>query len=49
VTFSVGVASFDAGVTSAEEALRRADDLMYLAKRRGKNAVEFATFGSALS
>jgi diguanylate cyclase (GGDEF)-like protein len=45
VTFSMGVASFLAGVTSVEDALRKADDLMYFAKRRGKSAVEFATFG----
>ena len=45
VTFSMGVASFVAGATSVEDALRRADDLMYFAKRRGKSAVEFATFG----
>jgi diguanylate cyclase (GGDEF)-like protein len=45
VTFSLGVASFMAGVTSVEDALRKADDLMYIAKRGGKNAVEFATFG----
>jgi diguanylate cyclase (GGDEF)-like protein len=47
LTFSMGVASFVAGVTSVEDALRKADDLMYLAKRRGKNTVEFATFGTA--
>lgn len=45
VTFSMGVASFTAGVTSVEDALRKADDLMYFAKRRGKSTVEFATFG----
>ncbi len=47
VTFSIGVASFMAGVTSGEDALRKADDLMYFAKRRGKNTVEFATFGDS--
>jgi diguanylate cyclase (GGDEF)-like protein len=46
VTFSMGVASFMAGVTSVEDALHKADDLMYFAKRRGKNTVEFATFGN---
>jgi diguanylate cyclase (GGDEF)-like protein len=45
LTFSLGVASFMAGVTSVEDALRKADDLMYIAKRGGKNTVEFATFG----
>jgi diguanylate cyclase (GGDEF)-like protein len=48
VTFSVGVVSFMEGVSSVEDALRKADDLMYLAKRRGKNTVEFATFGDGL-
>jgi diguanylate cyclase (GGDEF)-like protein len=49
LTFSMGVATFMMGVTSVEDALRKADDLMYFAKRRGKSTVEFATFGDAFT
>jgi diguanylate cyclase (GGDEF)-like protein len=45
VTFSVGAATFVAGSSSMEAALREADTLMYAAKTGGKNAARFAVFG----
>jgi diguanylate cyclase (GGDEF)-like protein len=47
VTFSVGVATFPAGMDSVEKALKEADELMYSAKRRGKNCAAFAVYGEA--
>jgi diguanylate cyclase (GGDEF)-like protein len=47
VTFSVGVATFPAGMDSVEGALKEADELMYSAKRDGKNRAAFAVFGEA--
>jgi diguanylate cyclase (GGDEF)-like protein len=41
VGFSIGVAVFHAPPESAEEAIRRADALMYKVKRAGKNAILF--------
>jgi diguanylate cyclase (GGDEF)-like protein len=38
-TISIGVAELARGSASAEELLRRADDALYRAKRRGRNAV----------
>lgn len=38
ITFSAGVAQFEAGET-AESAIKRADQAMYLAKRQGRNRV----------
>ena len=39
VTFSIGVVTWDAPPASVDEMLRTADDLMYAAKRLGKNTV----------
>jgi diguanylate cyclase (GGDEF)-like protein len=39
VTFSVGVVTWDIPPTSVDDVLRAADDLMYTAKRLGKNTV----------
>jgi diguanylate cyclase (GGDEF)-like protein len=39
VTFSIGVATWDEPPASFDEMLRRADELMYAAKRQGKNTV----------
>jgi diguanylate cyclase (GGDEF)-like protein len=47
VTFSVGVATFSAGMDSVEAALREADELMYRAKRGGKNRAAFGVFQEA--
>lgn len=49
VTFSVGAATFSAGLSSLEEALREADRLMYSAKTCGKNAAQFKVFGAGAS
>jgi diguanylate cyclase len=38
ITFSAGVAQLDAGETG-QDAIKRADQAMYLAKRAGKNRV----------
>jgi diguanylate cyclase len=38
ITFSAGVAQLAAGET-AQDAIKRADEAMYLAKRAGKNRV----------
>jgi diguanylate cyclase (GGDEF)-like protein len=40
VTFSAGVGRVDAGDTSMEAAMRRADQLLYQAKQQGRNRVE---------
>jgi diguanylate cyclase (GGDEF)-like protein len=44
VTFSGGAATFKAPPSSVNEMIKKADDLMYEAKRRGKNNWVFATF-----
>ncbi len=43
VTFSIGVATWDEPPASFDEMLRRADELMYAAKRQGKNAVRHSS------
>ena len=44
VTFSGGAVTFKAAPHSVDEMIRKADDLMYEAKRRGKNTWTFATY-----
>jgi diguanylate cyclase (GGDEF)-like protein len=46
-TLSVGLVTFNRAPQSAEVALRTADDLMYEAKRAGKNALRFKTENTA--
>jgi diguanylate cyclase (GGDEF)-like protein len=46
ITFSIGVAGFAAPPGSAEDMLRRADELMYEAKRSGKNRIACRVFGT---
>ncbi len=46
VTASLGVASFLSPPDSSEEMVRRADELMYAAKRQGKNRWESREFGA---
>ncbi len=41
VTFSVGVAIFDKVPDTLEEAVKKADELMYAVKRTGKNMVKY--------
>jgi diguanylate cyclase (GGDEF)-like protein len=47
VTCSIGAVTFPRPPESADAAIRFADRLMYQVKRRGKNAIAFATFGPA--
>lgn len=44
VTFSMGVMAFEAVPSGVQEVLRRADDLMYKAKREGKNTIRYNIF-----
>lgn len=44
VTFSIGVLTCTAKPKAVDELLKAADDLMYAAKRSGKNAVEYSTY-----
>jgi len=43
VTFSIGAFTHVDGPISADELIKRADDLMYAVKRNGKNAIAYAT------
>jgi len=45
IGFSIGIAVFLAPVSSPDEAIRKADELMYQVKRSGKNSLLFAEFG----
>ena len=47
VTCSIGAVTFPRPPENADAAIRFADRLMYQVKRRGKNAIAFATFGPA--
>jgi diguanylate cyclase (GGDEF)-like protein len=42
VTFSIGVLTYQTGEISADELVKRADDLMYSVKKSGKNSVAYA-------
>jgi diguanylate cyclase (GGDEF)-like protein len=44
VTFSIGVLTCLDAHLSLDEMMRKADDLMYAAKKNGKNAIVFATY-----
>jgi diguanylate cyclase (GGDEF)-like protein len=44
VTFSIGVLTFKAVPHTAHEVLHQVDDLMYTAKRDGKNTVRYSVF-----
>jgi diguanylate cyclase (GGDEF)-like protein len=45
VTFSMGVATFMRPPSTIDEMLKISDDLMYAAKRKGKNTIQFEVFG----
>ena len=47
VTCSIGAVTFPRPPEHADAAIRFADRLMYQVKRRGKNAIAFATYGPA--
>jgi diguanylate cyclase (GGDEF)-like protein len=49
VTFSIGAVTFLAPPASVDEMLGRADQLMYEAKRSGKDAARFQVIGTQLS
>lgn len=42
VTFSIGVLTYEEGSITADELIRRADNLMYSVKKKGKNAIAYA-------
>jgi diguanylate cyclase (GGDEF)-like protein len=46
VTFSIGLACFEQAPASVDELIRRADDLMYQAKKNGKDAIRREVYGS---
>ncbi len=43
VTFSLGVVTFEVPPNSVDEMIKKADDLMFLAKKSGKDMLTFAT------
>jgi len=46
ITFSIGVVTCLAAPEKVEELVRMADELMYSAKRKGKNSIEFSTYSN---
>lgn len=44
ITFSVGALTCNAAPSTTEELVKMADDLMYSAKRDGKNAIKYSTY-----
>ena len=44
VTFSFGVVTFLKAPASVDEMIKKADDLMYLAKRKGKDATNYFVY-----
>ncbi|HLK33562.1 MAG TPA: diguanylate cyclase, partial [Terriglobales bacterium] len=46
VTFSIGAATFVAEPESLDQMIQSADDLMYTAKRNGKNRIAQAVVGA---
>jgi diguanylate cyclase (GGDEF)-like protein len=44
VSFSIGVMTFIRSPSSVEELIRKADALMYAAKREGKNRVKYSVW-----
>ena len=47
VTFSIGAVTFTVPPDSVDAMIRQADDLMYVAKRSGKDMVKHIEIGSA--
>jgi diguanylate cyclase (GGDEF)-like protein len=44
ITFSMGVLTYQNGLTTIDELLRLADDLMYSVKKKSKNAIVYSSF-----
>ena len=44
VSFSFGALTYRDGLVTPDELIRRADELMYAVKKRGKDAIAYATF-----
>jgi diguanylate cyclase (GGDEF)-like protein len=44
VTFSIGVATFVTPPHNVEEMIKKADHLMYTAKRNGKNVIMYGVY-----
>lgn len=44
VTFSIGALTYRDGPITADELIRRADDLMYSVKNKGKNGIAYGTY-----
>ncbi len=44
ITFSIGVATFESMLDSLDSMIQRADELMYEAKRQGKNNIQYKLF-----
>ena len=44
VTFSIGVLTYRNGPITAEELIRKGDELMYCAKKNGKNGIEYGVY-----
>lgn len=44
VTFSIGALTYRAGPITADELVKRADDLMYSVKKNGKNGIAYAVY-----
>ena len=46
VTFSIGVATFTSPPSTVDDTLRISDQLMYSAKNKGKNSIQYEVFGA---
>jgi len=44
ITFSFGVVTFLKAPASVDEIIKKADDMMYLAKRNGKDMVNYSVY-----
>jgi diguanylate cyclase (GGDEF)-like protein len=48
VTFSIGAVTFECPMNTVRETLKLADDLMYAAKKDGKNSIRYAVWKDAV-
>jgi diguanylate cyclase (GGDEF)-like protein len=49
VTFSIGVVTFISPLDSIDEVIKKADDLMYLVKKSGKNTISYEVLGGPIT